>query len=468
MIKERTLYSLRDISVIPCVTTDINSRSECNPYRTRIEGQGEALPIITAPMSCVLNETNYTEFLEAGVNCIVPRTVDYEIRLKLMESVFCAFSMREATKIYNFDIPENKVYKILIDNANGHMKSHIKLGKLMKKKFGDKILIMGGNIANPNAYLSYEFAGFDYVRAGIGTGNCCFVANTQITMTTGIQKPIQELQIGDKVKTKDGEGLVTNLIEKTSDDGTLIINNELECTPNHELFVVNIEDKDKITEDNLNKFGYFIKAKDLDPLKYLLVKLTKELIKIESIEQKDNIVPVYDIEVITSHSYIANNYVVHNCITSTQTAIHYPLASLISDICDLRPKDYHCKVIADGGIANYSDIVKCMALGADYVMCGKLFSKAALKGEDIGTSKMYYGMSTKMAQKEMGNEKTKTSEGRHEEVTKEYTLSGWCENMHDYMCSAMSYCDSKTLNEFKEKAVCQVISPNSSRQVNDK
>jgi len=328
MIKERTLYSLRDISVIPCVTTDINSRSECNPYRTRIEGQGEALPIITAPMSCVLNETNYTEFLEAGVNCIVPRTVDYEIRLKLMESVFCAFSMREATKIYNFDIPENKVYKILIDNANGHMKSHIKLGKLMKKKFGDKILIMGGNIANPNAYLSYEFAGFDYVRAGIGTGNCC--------------------------------------------------------------------------------------------------------------------------------------------ITSTQTAIHYPLASLISDICDLRPKDYHCKVIADGGIANYSDIVKCMALGADYVMCGKLFSKAALKGEDIGTSKMYYGMSTKMAQKEMGNEKTKTSEGRHEEVTKEYTLSGWCENMHDYMCSAMSYCDSKTLNEFKEKAVCQVISPNSSRQVNDK
>ena len=208
------------------------------------------------------------------------------------------------------------------------MRSHIELGKKMKRTLKDHVLIMGGNIANPNTYLSYEFAGFDYVRASIGSGNCC--------------------------------------------------------------------------------------------------------------------------------------------ITATQTSCHYAMASLIADICELRPKEYHCKVIADGGIGGYSDIIKCLALGADYVMCGKLFAKAALSGEEIGDSHLYYGMSTKMAQKEMGNTKLKTSEGRKETVIKYYTLPGWTENLHDYICSAMSYCDSRSLDEFREKAVCRVLSPAASSLINDK
>ena len=146
-----------------------------------------------------------------------------------------------------------------------------------------------------------------------------------------------------------------------------------------------------------------------------------ELISINSIKRESLIEPVvvFDLEVEDGHSYLANNYVVHNCITSTQTATHYSMASLIADICELRPKEYNCKIVADGGIGSYSDVIKCLALGADYVMCGKLFAKAALSGESIGDSHLYYGMSTKMAQKEMGNAKLKTSEGRKETVTKE-------------------------------------------------
>ena len=57
MLKKEMMYSLRDISIIPSVVTDIRSRSECNPYRPSIAGDGnELLPVITAPMSCVLNE----------------------------------------------------------------------------------------------------------------------------------------------------------------------------------------------------------------------------------------------------------------------------------------------------------------------------------------------------------------------------------------------------------------------------
>lgn len=32
-------------------------------------------------------------------------------------------------------------------------------------------------------------------------------------------------------------------------------------------------------------------------------------------------------------------------------------------------------IIADGGIRNYSDIIKAIALGADYVMCGSIFAR---------------------------------------------------------------------------------------------
>ena len=33
------------------------------------------------------------------------------------------------------------------------------------------------------------------------------------------------------------------------------------------------------------------------------------------------------------------------------------------------------KIIADGGFNNYDDIIKALALGADYVMCGKIFAQ---------------------------------------------------------------------------------------------
>ena len=162
----------------------------------------------------------------------------------------------------------------------------------------------------------------------------------------------------------------------------------------------------------------------------------------------------------------------HGCLTSTQTGVNYPYASLISDIMSVKVNISHprCKIIADGGMDCYSDIIKCLALGADYVMCGMLFAKATKKNDldKIGQDFIYRGMSTKSAQQAMGNSKLKTSEGKILTLKKEYTLEGWCENFRDYLRSAMSYCDCKTLDEFKTKAVCQVISPNASNKINNK
>lgn len=62
------------------------------------------------------------------------------------------------------------------------------------------------------------------------------------------------------------------------------------------------------------------------------------------------------------------------CTTASNTSIHYPVASLIEECYCQRSKNSNLKIIADGGIRNYSDVIKALALGADYVMIGGLFS----------------------------------------------------------------------------------------------
>lgn len=60
---------------------------------------------------------------------------------------------------------------------------------------------------------------------------------------------------------------------------------------------------------------------------------------------------------------------------------YYPLASLLIDIIGVKNTACtglrHAKIVADGGIAGPVDIVKAMALGADYVMMGKGLAKVA-------------------------------------------------------------------------------------------
>lgn len=189
------------------------------------------------------------------------------------------------------------------------------------------------------------------------------------------------------------------------------------------------------------------------------------------------------------------------CTTSANGGIHYGMASLIKDIADIKwsiieaikdakalkvncPYKTLPSIVADGGFDNYDKIIKALALGADYVMVGKLFAQCKEAcGEvetyniqdlkafyannemfpknykwtyDIETNcyslvlRKYYGMSTKKAQVETGKKELTTAEGIELSIPVLYTLSGWCDNFISYLRSAMSYTNSKDLIDFQE------------------
>jgi IMP dehydrogenase/GMP reductase len=324
-------------------------------------------PVIVAPMAAVTDENNYKVWLDNNFICVVPRTVDFEKRLEICKETFCSFSLDEAQSIYleskivDLFINKEKFY-VCVDIAQGTMNRLYEICKKLKFFYGDKIEIMTGNVATPEAYDYYADAEIDYMRLSIGTGS--------------------------------------------------------------------------------------------------------------------------------------------RCTTSCNVGIHYPVATLIDDIAT-KKKEWDMyygkgkpstKIIVDGGISNFDDIQKCLALGAFAVMNGSSFAKAeeacgevryltmtdsfegGMPSEEYKEAKAnsmsgtyyltnrelhylshgkpfreYYGMSTKRAQKECGNVCSKTSEGIVKLVEVEYPIAKWADNMKSYIASAMSYCDAKTIDEFRIK-----------------
>lgn len=349
---DKMYYSYNDVMITPAVISEINHRSECKVLKNGM------LPIFTAPMSSVVDEYNYKTFKGNQIIPIIPRSVKYEKRIKFInQGEWTALSLNEFKELFIDNLPQiDNTVKVLIDVANGHMKTLYSYVKTVKNNLGNKIQIMIGNIANPETYDFCADAGLDYVRVGIGSGS--------------------------------------------------------------------------------------------------------------------------------------------GCITSSNTGIHYPMASLLNEIYKRKLKlcsegfndNTITKIIADGGIRNYSDVIKALALGADYVMIGSLFSsfiESAGKTyelidneyHEISASnidmidknyyKLFYGMASRHGQEDINGKKTKTSEGIEKYITVSGSINTWCENMKDYLRSCMSYTNIKDVHQFNATNVnCILISKNTKESIN--
>lgn len=270
MILKETKYSYNDLTIVPAIISEIKSRKEVNPFH------GDNLPLFTAPMSAVINEENWVNYENNKINPIIPRTVNIEKRIEfLKEGKWVAFSLEEAKSHFIGPIPNYKnigKFRICVDIANGHMKDLISTCKTIKIYYPD-CEIMTGNIANPETIKEYMEADIDYVRVGIGGGSGCFVCGTKITMEDNSFKNIEDISIGDKVKTIDGSiQTVVDLTRYISTEKLIKINDEITSTENHKFFVIDKIDKHKVNESNLEKYGYWLEASKLNPNKHLLIK----------------------------------------------------------------------------------------------------------------------------------------------------------------------------------------------------
>jgi glutamate synthase domain-containing protein 2 len=197
---------------------------------------------------------------------------------------------------------------------------------------------------------------------------------------------------------------------------------------------------------------------------------------------------LHDMTIEDNHSYQANKNIVHNCLTTQNTGVGYPMASLIKECYNesLALKK-PAKIVADGGMQTYSDIIKAIGLGADYVMLGNILNKSLESAGDnylfkkikispdtaetlynwkFPIYKKFRGMSTKEVQKKWGSKKLKTSEGVVRFRKVEYRLEKWCQNFEDYLRSAMSYSGALRLKNFIGQADFVEISNNAYKRFN--
>ena len=193
-------YELSEVNIVQDAISYIDHRAECNPY-TNIGGK-EYYPVIVAPMGAVTNEKNYKTWLDEKFMCVVPRTVSLMDRLNIMYETFSSFSLNEAEEtLTKLELGENTVY-VCIDIAQGTMNRLYKICKTLKRKFGNQMIIMTGNVANPDAYMYYADAGIDYMRLSIGSGSRCTTS-----CNVGIHYPMATLIDETRMKRERWEEL---------------------------------------------------------------------------------------------------------------------------------------------------------------------------------------------------------------------------------------------------------------------
>ena len=176
LIKEMK-YSYNDIAIVPAIKSNVEHRSECNPYTGKF---GESsLPIFTAPMSTVVNEKNFSLFEDNNIIPILPRNFPLETRIDyLKRGKWAAVGLQEFEDLFirnNWNMELYPDVNVLIDIANGHMSKLHNLIYDAKTKYmwPIRFKVMAGNIANPQTYYEMAKAGVDFCRINIGVGEGC-------------------------------------------------------------------------------------------------------------------------------------------------------------------------------------------------------------------------------------------------------------------------------------------------------
>jgi inosine-5'-monophosphate dehydrogenase len=191
---------------------------------------------------------------------------------------------------------------------------------------------------------------------------------------------------------------------------------------------------------------------------------------VKQLEQRDLgvAVPVYDIEVdCDTHSFIANNAIVHNsiCTTRVVAGVGVPQVTAIYDCAEAAAAE-GIPVIADGGMTSSGDIAKAIGAGADTVMLGSLLAGTEESPGEVILSqgeryKEYRGMGSLGAMKARSFSKDRYFQGDVEDVDKlvpegiegrlayKGPLRPIVYQLIGGLRQAMGYCGAATIEEMK-------------------
>jgi len=168
-------------------------------------------------------------------------------------------------------------------------------------------------------------------------------------------------------------------------------------------------------------------------------------IKHMSVNPLDVETDVWDIEIDDdSHSFIANNCVVHNsaCTTRVVTGVGVPQLTAIQNIWDAVGHD--AIIISDGGHRTTSDIIKSLAFGADFVILGGM-----LAGTDEAEGGTHFrGMASAGALSE--RKKEYFVEGISKEVQPKGSVIKVLENIKQAIETSCYYLGARNLKELKD------------------
>jgi IMP dehydrogenase/GMP reductase len=418
-----------DVLIMPKRST-LKSRSEVNLERTyhfmNSNQDWTGVPIMVANM----DTTGTFEMARALFNYKIITCIHKHYKIKdwidflsdLDDDNFNYFSVsigitdNDIELLNNILLIDNRVRFICVDVANGYTENFIEKVRFIHKSNPSKIII-AGNVVSAEMVEELILSGVDICKAGIGGG--CLKKDTNVLMKNGNYKKINEIMIGDEVINMNGKSVkVLNVLNqgikhtvniKTSNSDDHII-----VTPDHLFWVYH---------KNSETYSW-IQIKDFDKSSMMLTTrdINNNSIHHELINYEDGVSEeTWDIEVdCPTHSFIANNSIVHNsvCTTRIKTGVGRPQLSTIIECADAAHglKGF---VVSDGGCKNSGDISKAFAAGADFVMLGGMMAghdeSAGDMVEENGVKyKEFYGMSSDTAMIKHRGEvaKYRASEGK--------------------------------------------------------
>ena len=185
-MKFRQAYCFDDVLLVPA-KSNIESRDEVN-LTSEIGDCSFRLPIISSPMDTVTEGRMMRTMAKLGGLGVLHRyntpvhqaSIFADVRMSLEEEESEGSSKLSAALGSSDDY--EKRAKILVDNgirilcvdvAHGHHSMTERTIKTLKDAHGERVLIMAGNVATPEAYSSLSDWGADAVRIGIGGGSIC-------------------------------------------------------------------------------------------------------------------------------------------------------------------------------------------------------------------------------------------------------------------------------------------------------